>query len=57
MEILNLEPDGEEDEVEDKIFSLGKSVVVKTSLRSTYFCPMSGLIDPDELKCGELIGV
>ena len=33
-----------------------KSVVVKTSTRQTIYLPIPGLIDPDELKPGELVG-
>lgn len=33
-----------------------KSVVVKTSTRQTIYLPIPGLIDPDDLKPGELVG-
>ena len=36
--------------------SLGKSVVVKTTTRQTIYLPLPGLVDPDELKPGELVG-
>jgi len=35
----------------------GKCVVIKTSRRQTIFLPVAGLVDPDELKPGEIIGV
>ncbi len=33
-----------------------KSVVVKTTTRQTIYLPLPGLVDPDELKPGELVG-
>ncbi|XP_046859053.1 26S proteasome regulatory subunit 6A-B [Xenia sp. Carnegie-2017] len=35
----------------------GKCAVIKTSTRQTYFLPVIGLVDPEELKPGDLIGV
>jgi 26S proteasome regulatory subunit T5 len=35
----------------------GKSVVLKTSTRQTIFLPVVGLVDPETLKPGDLIGV
>jgi 26S proteasome regulatory subunit T5 len=35
----------------------GKSVVIKTSTRQTMFLPVVGLVDPDKLTPGDLIGV
>jgi 26S proteasome regulatory subunit T5 len=35
----------------------GKAVVIKTSTRHTIFLPVPGLVDPLELKPGELVGV
>jgi 26S proteasome regulatory subunit T5 len=35
----------------------GKSVVIKTSTRQTMFLPVVGLVDPDKLQPGDLIGV
>jgi 26S proteasome regulatory subunit T5 len=34
----------------------GKSVVVKTTTRQTIYLPLPGLVDPDDLKPGELVG-
>lgn len=31
--------------------------VIKTSTRATYFLPVVGLVDPSELKPGDLVGV
>ncbi len=36
---------------------VGKSAVVKTSTRQTIFLPLIGLVDPENLKPGDLIGV
>lgn len=36
---------------------VGKSAVIKTSTRQTIFLPLIGLVDPDNLKPGDLIGV
>ncbi|ANZ75495.1 26S protease regulatory subunit [Komagataella phaffii CBS 7435] len=36
---------------------VGKSAVVKTSTRQTAFLPIIGLVDPENLKPGDLIGV
>ena len=35
----------------------GKSAVIKTSRRETIFLPMVGLVAPEELKPGDLVGV
>lgn len=35
----------------------GKSAVIKTSTRQTIFLPLIGLVDPDKLSPGDLIGV
>lgn len=35
----------------------GKGVVIKTTTRQTVFLPVTGLLDPKNLKPGELIGV
>jgi 26S proteasome regulatory subunit T5 len=36
---------------------VGKSAVIKTSTRQTIFLPLIGLVDPETLKPGDLIGV
>jgi len=35
----------------------GKCVVIKTSTRQTIFLPVVGLVDPNKLKPGDLVGV
>jgi len=35
----------------------GKSAVIKTSTRQTIYLPVIGLVEPEELKPGELVGV
>jgi 26S proteasome regulatory subunit T5 len=35
----------------------GKCAVVKTSTRQTIFLPMPGLVEPEKLKPGDLVGV
>lgn len=48
---------GETKDAESKsAVSTSKSVVVKTTTRQTIFLPLPGLVDPDELKPGELVG-
>ena len=37
--------------------TLGKCAVIKTSTRQTYFLPIIGLVEPEELKPGDLVGV
>ena len=36
---------------------LGKCAVIKTSTRQTYFLPIIGLVEPEDLKPGDLVGV
>jgi len=61
IEILDSVPD--EDEHEEGGFldadaqRDGKCVVIKTSTRQTYFLPVVGLVEPDELKPNDLVGV
>lgn len=35
----------------------GKCVVLKTSTRQTVFLPVAGLVDPNNLKPADLVGV
>jgi 26S proteasome regulatory subunit T5 len=58
VEILSLpSEDGEASGQQDEDASRkGKSVVVKTSTRQTIFLPVPGLVDPLELKPGDLVG-
>ncbi|KAM1038713.1 hypothetical protein ACFX13_034090 [Malus domestica] len=61
VEILEMNP---EDEAEEDGANIdldsqrkGKCVVLKTSTRQTIFLPVVGLVDPDTLKPGDLVGV
>jgi len=60
VEILDAE-DGDEEEdganVDLDAQRKGKAVVLKTSTRQTIFLPVVGLVDPEELKPGDLVGV
>jgi len=60
VEIIEPEPEEEEDgssmEV-DANPSNGKCAVIKTSDRKTIFLPIIGLVDSEQLKPGDLIGV
>lgn len=57
-QILELDPEGEEDGANQDVDSMrkGKSAVIKTSTRQTVYLPMIGLVSPDELRPGDLIG-
>ncbi|KAI3975297.1 hypothetical protein MKX01_033537 [Papaver californicum] len=61
VEILEMNPeeDAEEDGANVDLDSQrkGKCVVLKTSTRQTIFLPVIGLVDPDKLKPGDLVGV
>merc|ERR1711892_42956 len=61
IEVLEVNPEGEE-EIEGANVDLdsqrkGKSVVIKTTTRQTYFLPVAGLVEPEKLKPGDLVGV
>eukprot|EP00033_Pygsuia_biforma_P001054 GCRY01001201.1.p1 GENE.GCRY01001201.1~~GCRY01001201.1.p1 ORF type:complete len:428 (+),score=124.10 GCRY01001201.1:158-1441(+) len=61
VEVLDMEPEEEEEEegatVDLDSQRKGKSAVVKTTTRQTVFLPMVGLVEPEELKPGQLVGV
>eukprot|EP00899_Mesostigma_viride_P016432 jgi/Mesvir1/24790/Mv22042-RA.1 len=61
VEILDISPEDEEEEdgsnVDLDSQRKGKCVVLKTSTRQTIFLPVVGLVDPKDLKPGDLIGV
>ncbi|CAH1389793.1 unnamed protein product [Nezara viridula] len=59
IEILDMEAETEDEGavVDLHAKSSGKSAVIKTSTRQTYFLPMIGLVEPSMLKPGQLIGV
>merc|ERR1711977_594869 len=61
VELLDLDPTAESQEEGSNIdldaTRVGKSAVIKTSTRQTIFLPLIGLVDPEQLKPGDLIGV
>eukprot|EP01121_Diplochlamys_sp_Union-15-3_P000285 TRINITY_DN10270_c0_g2_i1.p1 TRINITY_DN10270_c0_g2~~TRINITY_DN10270_c0_g2_i1.p1 ORF type:complete len:437 (-),score=118.19 TRINITY_DN10270_c0_g2_i1:36-1346(-) len=61
VEILDIAPEEDEEEEGANIDldsqRKGKCVVIKTSTRQTIFLPVVGLVDANQLKPGDLIGV
>lgn len=59
VEILDIEADLEEDGATVDIDSQrkGKSAVIKTTSRQTVFLPVIGLVEPEKMKPGDLVGV
>ena len=61
VELLDLDPTEESKEeganIDLDATRVGKSAVIKTSTRQTIFLPLIGLVDPETLKPGDLIGV
>ncbi|KAF8914876.1 P-loop containing nucleoside triphosphate hydrolase protein [Mucidula mucida] len=59
VEILDVDPEGEEDGANQDLDSMrkGKCAVIKTSTRQTVFLPLIGLVPPEELQPGDLVGV
>merc|ERR1719369_1769813 len=61
IEILDVDPTeyGEEDGANVDLDSQrkGKCAVIKTSTRQTYFLPVIGLVEPEKMKPGDLVGV
>lgn len=59
VELLDLEGEdgGEGANHEEHSSRTGTSAVVKTSTRQTVFLPLVGLVDPEKLKPGDLVGV
>ena len=60
VEILDMDPQDEEEEggnVDLDAQRKGKCAVIKTSTRQTYFLPVIGLVDPEKLHPGDLVGV
>lgn len=61
VELLDLDPTAESAEeganIDLDATRVGKSAVIKTSTRQTIFLPLIGLVDPEKLKPGDLIGV
>lgn len=59
LQILDVDPDGEEDGAarDNDSERKGKCAVVKTSTRQTVFLPLIGLVPPEKLQPGDLVGV
>jgi len=60
IEVLDAPEEDEEDganQLDEGQPQSGKCVVLKTSTRQTIFLPVVGLVDPLELKPGDLVGV
>lgn len=59
VEILDIDEEDEEDGANVDLDSQrkGKAVVLKTSTRQTIFLPVIGLVAPEELSPGDLVGV
>ena len=61
MELLELPPEDDENQeggaVDENAKSSAKSGVIKTTTRQTIYLPVLGLVDEEELKPGDLIGV
>ena len=59
VEILEVDPEGGDDGAAQDEDSMrkGKCAVIKTSTRQTVFLPLIGLVKPEDLKPGDLIGV
>merc|ERR1712025_1263922 len=61
IELLDVDPEdqAEEDGANVDLDSQrkGKCAVIKTSTRQTYFLPVIGLVEPENLKPGDLVGV
>ncbi|VDO99591.1 unnamed protein product [Soboliphyme baturini] len=60
IELLDLDPLGQYDQEGANVdLDAGKTkcAVIKTSTRATYFLPVIGLVEPAQLKPGELVGV
>uniref|UniRef100_A0A1I7ZV61 AAA domain-containing protein n=2 Tax=Steinernema glaseri TaxID=37863 RepID=A0A1I7ZV61_9BILA len=57
VEILDMDEEEQEGANVNADSQRTKCAVIKTSTRSTYFLPSIGLVDPSELKPGDLVGV
>lgn len=61
VEILDIEPEEDDDDdnaiVDINSSRTGKAVVVKTSTKQCVFLPVIGLVDAEDLKPGEIVGV
>jgi len=60
VELIDMEPEDDEGDgstVDVDAQRKGKCMVLKTSTRQTVFLPVIGLVPPEELKPGDLVGV
>lgn len=59
MELLELPPDQDEDQdaQDEDAKRQGKSCVIKTTTRITVYLPVIGLVDAEDLRPGDLVGV
>ncbi|XP_067928321.1 26S proteasome regulatory subunit 6A-B [Watersipora subatra] len=60
VELLDVDPQDDAEEganVDLDSQRKGKCAVIKTSTRQTYFLPVIGLVDPEKLTPGDLVGV
>jgi len=60
VELLDLDASGEQEQEGANVdldASKTKCAVIKTSTRATYFLPVVGLVEPQELKPADLVGV
>lgn len=61
IELLDIDPQGDEEEeganVDLDSQRKGKCAVIRTSTRQTYFLPVIGLVEPEDLSPGDLVGV
>jgi 26S proteasome regulatory subunit T5 len=61
VELLPMDPNDEPEQdggnVDLDAHRKGTCAVVKTSTRQTIFLPMAGLVEPEKLKPGDLVGV
>ena len=61
-EILDLDEDDDENEgsgmnEDKKTKNQGKALIIKTSMRHTIYIPCTGMLEPEEIKPGELVAV
>merc|ERR1719428_1471827 len=59
-EILDMDPEEDDEDGATQDIDMmrnGKSLVVKTTTRQTIFLPVIGLVEPEELKPNDLVGV
>lgn len=58
VEILDIEPENDNDApIDPEEKAEDKCIVVKTSTRNTIFLPVPGLVDSNDLRPSDLVGV